>query len=415
MTLSKYSFDVVALSETWLTKDKALNDYVQIPGYELVSENCNNMKGGGVGFYIKDSMKFKRRKDIEKKTHELEHLWIELPGKNKNSRLLTGVIYRSEKLLTLNDWLEKFEETIAYVKSTWDGPVLIAGDMNINLMSYEDTKCREYLNMIDQFNLVQMGKTPTRITQSTSSLIDHILISQPSLIKFTDVLPCHGISDHDGPYALTNIRVPRYEPRYKLIRDEKSFDNQSFVRDVNQLPFSLVYSIEDPDEKLSIFNQLLLEGINKYAPSKKIKVTRTPAPWIHDPEIRHLQKIRDECRVEARQTQAVGDSSRNSPPWEKFTESKRAIKKAVRKAKATLYRKALSKQNKKEVCKVIHSVLHPPAKRSTLSPSVLNKYFATVTNKTTKQLNKKAVPIYNIYLNPYLNILQLLPIKQLNN
>ena len=117
---------------------------------------------------------------------------------------------------------------------------------------------------------------------------------------------------------------------------------------------------------------------------------QTPAPWIHDPEIRHLQKIRDECRVEARQTQAVGDSSRNSPPWEKFRESKRAVKKAVRKAKATFYRKALSKQNKKEVWKVIHSVLHPPAKHSTLSPSVLNKYFATVANKT---LNKKAVPI----------------------
>eukprot|EP00112_Aurelia_sp_Birch-Aquarium-sp1_P026226 Seg9174.1 transcript_id=Seg9174.1/GoldUCD/mRNA.D3Y31 product="hypothetical protein" protein_id=Seg9174.1/GoldUCD/D3Y31 len=150
MILSKYPFDVVALSETWLTKDKALNDYVQIPGYELVSENRNNMKGGGVGFYVKDSIKFKRRKDIENKARDLEHLWIELPGQNRNSRLLAGVIYRSEKLLPVNDWLEKFEETIAYVKSTWDGPVLIAGDMNINLMSFEDTKCRKYLSMIEQ-------------------------------------------------------------------------------------------------------------------------------------------------------------------------------------------------------------------------------------------------------------------------
>ena len=237
----------------------------------------------------------------------------------------------------------------------------VSGDMNINLMSFEDTKCRKYLNMIDQFNLTQMVKTPTRITQNTSSLIDHILISHPSLIKYTDVLPCHGISDHDGPYALINVRVPRYEPRYKLIRDEKSFGHQSFVRDVSQLPFSLVYSIKDPDEKLTIFNQLLLEAINKHAPSKKIKVTRPPAPWIHDPEIRHLQKIRDECRVEARQKQAVGDILRYSPLWEKFRESKRAVKKAVRKAKASFYRKALSKQNKKEVWKVIHRVLHPPA------------------------------------------------------
>ena len=152
-------------------------------------------------------MKFKRRKDTEKKAHELEHLCIELPGKNKNSRLLTEASYCSEKLLTLNNWLEKFEETIAYVKSTWDGPVLIAGDMNINFMSYEGTKCRKYLNMIDQFNLGQIVKTPTRITQNTSSLIDHILISHLSLIRFTEVLPCHGISDQDGLYALMNVKA----------------------------------------------------------------------------------------------------------------------------------------------------------------------------------------------------------------
>ena len=86
MILSNYSFDVVALPETWLTRNKALNDFVQIPaGHDLVTENRNNMKGGGVGFYIKDSIKFKRRKDIENKACDLEHLWIELPGQNKNA------------------------------------------------------------------------------------------------------------------------------------------------------------------------------------------------------------------------------------------------------------------------------------------------------------------------------------------
>ena len=46
------------------------------------------MRGGGVGFYIKDTLKFKRRKDIEDRIPDLEHVWVELHGKNKNSRLL---------------------------------------------------------------------------------------------------------------------------------------------------------------------------------------------------------------------------------------------------------------------------------------------------------------------------------------
>ena len=61
------------------------------------------MRSGGVGIYIKDTIKFKCRKDIENRMPDLEHLWVELPGKNKNSRLLAGVIYLSEKLLPFND------------------------------------------------------------------------------------------------------------------------------------------------------------------------------------------------------------------------------------------------------------------------------------------------------------------------
>lgn len=53
------------------------------------------IKGGGVGVYIKDNVKYKRCRDIEEMQPELEHLWLEIPGRNKNSRLLLGVMYRS--------------------------------------------------------------------------------------------------------------------------------------------------------------------------------------------------------------------------------------------------------------------------------------------------------------------------------
>ena len=54
-------------------------------------KNRNVCKGGGVGAYIKDSIVFKRRKDIENLQPEFEHMWLEIPGKNKTSKLLLGV------------------------------------------------------------------------------------------------------------------------------------------------------------------------------------------------------------------------------------------------------------------------------------------------------------------------------------
>ena len=61
-------------------------------------------------------------------------MWIKINGRNKRSNILIGVFYRSEKMLSFKDWLDNFEETIAYVKSVWDGPILLTGDFNINLM-----------------------------------------------------------------------------------------------------------------------------------------------------------------------------------------------------------------------------------------------------------------------------------------
>ena len=63
-------------------------DYALDKLYELI-------KGGGVGAYIHESINFKRRIDIEKRSPDLEHLWLEVPGRNRHSKVLIGIMYRS--------------------------------------------------------------------------------------------------------------------------------------------------------------------------------------------------------------------------------------------------------------------------------------------------------------------------------
>ena len=276
LTIKEYDFDIVAMSETWLKNNKLLLDYVHIPGYDLFYNNRDVIKGGGVGCYIKSSIKTKRRNDIEKSDTELEHLWFEVSGRNKHVKLLVGVIYRSQKFQTYNEWLDHFEELLNKIKSTWDGPILITGDLNINLIDHLHTDVQKYTNILSQFNLDQVVTKPTRVTKNSSTLIDHIIISNKELIKHTDVLPCPLISDHDGPYALINVRTPRYESRFKMIRDETHFDEVKYQYDVSTLPFSTIYAIEDSDEKLEISNELISTTIDKHAPTKKIRVTRQP-------------------------------------------------------------------------------------------------------------------------------------------
>ena len=45
------------------------------------------------------------------------------------------VMYRSERMLISAEWLEHFESLLGYLTSTWDGLIVVAGDINIDLLN----------------------------------------------------------------------------------------------------------------------------------------------------------------------------------------------------------------------------------------------------------------------------------------
>ena len=141
--------------------------------------------------------------------------------------------------------------------------------------------------------MTQIVNKPTKTPLNRASLIDHIILSDPTICKHTDVLPCPHASDHDGPYAILNVRVPRFVSSLKYLRDEKHINIEQYVSDTNDLPFSLIYVFDDVETKLDIFNSFILDCINKHQPLKKIKVTRPPSPWMHSEKIRILQQERN--------------------------------------------------------------------------------------------------------------------------
>ena len=71
----------------------------------------------------------------------------------------------------------------------------------------------------------------------------------------------------------------------------------AFYKDCLSVPFSLLYSFNNPNDQLSIFNDLLSECLNRHAPFKRIKVTCPPCPWLQSNELRKLQSERNKLRV----------------------------------------------------------------------------------------------------------------------
>ena len=123
--------------------------------------------------------------------------------------------------------------------------LILTGDMNIDLLNPVCANTRQYNELLQVFHLEQMVQGPTRVSKRSSTLIDHIVVNCPRSVTHTEVLPCSVVSEHHGIFGCVNVQV-RYQPRHKFIRHMKNFGETAFVNNLEDTPFSLVYSSDDP-------------------------------------------------------------------------------------------------------------------------------------------------------------------------
>ncbi|XP_066930768.1 uncharacterized protein [Clytia hemisphaerica] len=283
IVVNKYNLDIYTISESWLQNNEKQISLAELEGYKLFYKNRVGKRGGGVAIYVKDTITRHERKDITKNHKDLEVVIVEAKGKNKNNSYLIVTVYQpsskeEDKLL----WLEKFDKLLADLNVKWNGPIFIAGDTNIDLLGEIKESTRRYKDILYSMNLKQHI---TKATRHGKTLIDHISSNISTKIIHTDVIHTDEVSDHDMPYVIVNIKKERFQPRYKYIRDEKNFDINSFTSDFQQLPLSLVFSFDDPNDQISILNKLVYDCIESHAPLKRVRITRPIAPWMKDPKI----------------------------------------------------------------------------------------------------------------------------------
>jgi len=102
----------------------------------------------------------------------------------KNNKCTVGVIYRhphqnlttfQEKMehphQNLTTFQEKMEQSLGVLNK---GLYFIVGDLNINLLMSSINSIKEYTNMIYSHRCIPIIAYPTRVTESSSTLIDHI-------------------------------------------------------------------------------------------------------------------------------------------------------------------------------------------------------------------------------------------------
>ena len=162
-------------------------------------------------------------------------------------------------------FLEDLTKTV--VESLLQGvTIVLLGDLNSDVPGNRPDG-RALNDFCLCFNLAQMVKSPTRVTETSKSIIDIVLTTNESIISSCDVKVC-VISDHNLVCMSMKLKSPRSRYAYITTRSYKHYDTNKFLSDLECVPFHMVEFFNDFDDRVYAFNCLFLEALNDHAPIK---------------------------------------------------------------------------------------------------------------------------------------------------
>ena len=209
---------VIGITESKLD-DSVQNSEIKIDNYSLI--RCDrNRHGGGVACYVRNDINFNQKFIF---SNSIENIFIDilLP---KTKPFTVSIFYRPPDN---SDFIDNITADFSKL-NTEENDLFILGDINVNLFSkekyilnkkeMEDTVCplfKKYKEFIFSFGLEQLIKSPTRVTCSKSSLIDHILTNASDKVTQSGVIDI-GLSDHQLIFCAR--KVTKFKTgKYKLI------------------------------------------------------------------------------------------------------------------------------------------------------------------------------------------------------
>ena len=168
-------FDIIILSEIGNDASFYLSSFLTDYNYFYELPNDNNY--GGVAVFIKQELKVSERSDLKlAKTCKCfkcncESVWLDVM---KNNETLTiGGIYRHPggNPAHFNTAVEVTLNQINKIDTC-----IMTGDINVNLLNIDGTITTDYISSVMSHGFVPYITRPTRITEYTATLIDHIFI-----------------------------------------------------------------------------------------------------------------------------------------------------------------------------------------------------------------------------------------------
>jgi hypothetical protein len=291
--------DIVTISETWFSPSHDVNDICLTGFHPPIRRDRPDDPHGGVAIYVRNNLYCKPRPDLQ--VQDLEAVWVET--KLNQESLLIGSFYRPPNS-RVNYW-EYVNDSIRKANYT-ELKFIILGDFNTDWL---DNPSQHLLDIIDLHQLHQIINEPTRVTDTTSSCLDLIMVQNPQIVKRSEVLP-EICSDHRIACAHIRNTVIKNKPFKRTIYNYNKLDINKFCTLLSDVNWDNLVENGAIDDVVNNFTDLVMDLAKQCMPVKTVLIRPKDAQWIND-EVRLLIKERKQIHCVAKRTNLKDD-------WDRF-------------------------------------------------------------------------------------------------
>ena len=182
------------------------------------------------------------------------------------------------------------------------------GDINVDLITISNN--HKFSQSCQRLGLENVILEPTRITSSSSTLIDPILVNNYDIVRGSYVMS-NFCSDHSPSVLEVNFTVTRGKSYCKTIWDYDNADYTAINQHLQDTDWDFKFGETNNVNAINeILNSELNSVMNMFIPKKVIQVRPRDKPWIN-------REIK--CKIRKRNRVHKKAKSRNlARDWENF-------------------------------------------------------------------------------------------------
>jgi len=150
--------------------------------------------------------------------------------------------------------------------------------------------------MIFSHNYLPLITKPTRLTDHTATLIDHIYTNNYQQACMSGIATM-DISGHLAVFCLSSVQT-ELKHNNSFFRDYSSFNTNNYINDITSTDWEYIFSkCESIHEKMEQFINYMKSITNKHAPVKRVPKSKlkqfTTKPWITNGILKSIKHIKN--------------------------------------------------------------------------------------------------------------------------